>query len=539
MRLFSSKHTGVIITFALTGMITFTGCSLSKNDNGNNTTTENEAKVTDINIQDFAAMLANDITFSTKLEKVDYDFISGYFDIDNNTDAVMYTNNVTCEEVAVFKAPDENTASDIEKHVETFLSDQRATFAAYSPEDADRIDNAVTECSSVYVVMCVCDTPDDAKSLIDDVLSGKTTPAATTNGDSGNDDANKDPKDKETKEPSQKESKEPTENPTDATADPETSDDPGASKEYAKIESDGEIKKYGAVTVIGDTGFSFYSYLEDPSKKYADALNCLAETMSGKANVYSMPVVLASAITLPDNLAEEFNSFSDQNEGVEKINAMLSDNVKKINMYETLMQHRSEYLFFRTDHHWTALGAYYAYTDFCKAKGIEAEALDSYEQKVFDNFKGSYVSDTGDSALSDNPDTITAYLPNASSTKMHVVASDGTEYDWPIINDVTNYKSGVKYSAFAAGDNSITTLTNNDITDNSACIVVKDSFGNAFVPFLVDHYHTVYEIDFRYWSGNIPEFAEANNVSDILFVMNICNTGNSYSVGKVAQLCSK
>ena len=72
-----------------------------------------------------------------------------------------------------------------------------------------------------------------------------------------------------------------------------------------------------------------------------------------------------------------------------KIQNKMSDKVKIVDAYDTLMQHREEYEYYRTDHHWTTLGAYYAYTDFCKAKGIEPEELDSYDTKKFDGFLGS------------------------------------------------------------------------------------------------------------------------------------------------------
>jgi len=51
-------------------------------------------------------------------------------------------------------------------------------------------------------------------------------------------------------------------------------------------------------------------------------------------------------------------------------------------------------------------------------------------------------------------------------------------------------------------------IENKDLTDGSACIVVKESFGNAFIPFLVDHYQKIYVVDYRYWTGSISELAE-------------------------------
>ena len=73
-----------------------------------------------------------------------------------------------------------------------------------------------------------------------------------------------------------------------------------------------------------------------------------------------------------------------------------------------------------------------------------------------------------------------------------------------------------------------------DLSDGSKCIVVKESFGNAFVPFLVDHYQTVYVIDYRYYSGSVSALAKANGVTDVIFANNLSAIRGSYQVGKLA-----
>lgn len=90
----------------------------------------------------------------------------------------------------------------------------------------------------------------------------------------------------------------------------------------------------------------------------------------------------------------------------------------------------------------------------------------------------------------------------------------------------------MKYSAFAAGDNPITVITNEDIRDGSSCIVVKESFGNAFIPFLADHYQNIYEIDYRYWKGNVAEYAQKKGVQDVILINNLSMTRNKYLVGQ-------
>ena len=140
-----------------------------------------------------------------------------------------------------------------------------------------------------------------------------------------------------------------------------------------------------------------------------------------------------------------------------------------------------------------------------------------------------------DAKLKANPDTVTAYYPNAESI-CHVTASDGKKYDWPVIYDVSNYNAGLKYSTFIASDNPYTEIENKDLSDGSSCIVVKESFGNAFIPFLVDHYQTVYVVDYRYWTGSISKLAQDKKVNDVLFLNNLSMIRNKSLVGKLYRV---
>ena len=125
-----------------------------------------------------------------------------------------------------------------------------------------------------------------------------------------------------------------------------------------------------------------------------------------------------------------------------------------------------------------------------------------------------------------------AYLP-LSDTELKVTDSDGKKFEWQMISDVTSYSAGLKYSTFAAGDNPVTVITNTSTDSKESCIVVKDSYGNAMIPFLSDHYKRIYEIDFRYWSGDIATLAKKHGVDDVIFINNLSMTRNKYLVAQL------
>lgn len=104
------------------------------------------------------------------------------------------------------------------------------------------------------------------------------------------------------------------------------------------------------------------------------------------------------------------------------------------------------------------------------------------------------------------------------------------------MEDAAGYGKGVKYSAFIDGDNPYTFIRNRSLADGSSCIIVKESFGNAIIPFLADHYQRIYVIDYRYWDGSLISFAKEKSVDDVIIINNISMTRNSYQVGKMALL---
>ena len=331
----------------------------------------------------------------------------------------------------------------------------------------------------------------------------------------------------------------PTDNVTepDGTGDADGADDPAVTPDdpaptYQKIELKGDEQQYDAVYRVGDTGYEMYSYVDSTAKKYADNVNAVADALAGKANVYMLPIPLSSGVSLPDALYGK-DVFGDQKEAEQKIIGYMNGNVKSVALYDALLAHRTEYIYFRTDHHWTATGAYYAYEQFCRAKGIAAKPLDGYTVDEYDGFLGTFYRDSNqNAAMGANPDKVIAYHP--LSTEATLDYGDGENANLTrgkIIYDESTAPASLKYGAFITGDNAYSVINNPDVTDGSSCIVVKESFGNAFVPFLTDHYQTIYVLDYRYWKGSISQFAQDKGVQDVLFVNNLSAIRSTALVG--------
>lgn len=290
----------------------------------------------------------------------------------------------------------------------------------------------------------------------------------------------------------------------------------------------------GSVYVLGDSAYNYYSFSNSISDEYVSVVNNMAETLKGKATVYDMIIPTAIDITLDDATRNSINS-SNQRKAILYMYSKMNRNVGKCYIYDLMRSHRNEYIYFRTDHHWTSLGAYYAYTAFMAQLGKNAYSLDSFKEHDMGAFVGSYYTQTRVSSLSNNPDTLYAYEP-FSTNSLKMINNENDFIDYNIITDVSKWNKTSKYSAFIGGDNSYTEINNPNVTDGSSVLVIKESFGNAMIPFLVENFENVYVVDYRYYKGTISELVDKNGIENVVFVNNISITSTQDRIDELKKI---
>lgn len=294
-------------------------------------------------------------------------------------------------------------------------------------------------------------------------------------------------------------------------------------------------EQVGSVYVADDTAFSLYGFTQEAANQYIDAVSALANKVSSDVTVYDIVVPISTGIYLDEKLQEELGC-SDEQAAIQYIYDNMDKKVVTIDAFTALKNHSDEYLYFRTDHHWTALGAYYAYSQLMKEKGITPTSLGEYETMVFDDFIGTlYAASNQTPSLAENPDVVTAYIPLATN-KMTYTDVDGNVVDYDIIYDVSDWNSDSKYNCFIAGDQPFEEIHNPNMNDGSSCVVIKESFGNAFVPFLVDHYENVYVVDYRYYPEGLTTLIQERNIKDVIFINNISAATTSSLVSNITEI---
>ena len=284
----------------------------------------------------------------------------------------------------------------------------------------------------------------------------------------------------------------------------------------------------GTVLVIKHSAYEYYNFVKELADGYCSNMNRAAETLKGKAKVYSLIVPTSMDVCVSEKVRKKIDT-SDQTKAIQYLYGGMSEDVTTVPLMEDLKEHQAkdEYLYFRTDHHWTALGAYIGYQNFMTAAGKTAFPLSHYTESVAEGFVGSFYRETESKALANKPDTIYAYAPTGA-TKVSIIDTDGTKYREQIIRDGDELSANYKYLLFIGGDQPLAVMKNKSITDGSAILVVKDSFGNCFCPYLVDHYARVYMIDYRSFrkvdDRTLAQVVEDYGIGEVLFLNNISGT---------------
>ena len=268
---------------------------------------------------------------------------------------------------------------------------------------------------------------------------------------------------------------------------------------------------------VGDTGFNQLGFSQLQSDRYIETVSKFADEMAEKGvRVISAPAPTSVGVMIEEQYLPQINCASQKDMQAYLHNGM-SENVLKVDVFGNLLEHNDEYLFFRTDHHWTALGGYYAYEALCKALELEAVPLENFREWDQGKFTGSlYGRVRHPNRL--RADNLVAYVPPGD---ILMTVYEGNHYvgrEKPVVADFTMLDPGAKYSAYLSGESVLTVLENRSMEEGPSCIVVKDSFGNCYVPYLTEHYKTIYAVDYRiYREKTLKVLAEEKNVNDVIF----------------------
>ena len=290
--------------------------------------------------------------------------------------------------------------------------------------------------------------------------------------------------------------------------------------------------------VNGDRACYLFGGYRPAAEVYAQYISAFADRVADQATVYNIVVPTSGEFYLPEKYQKMSASQKDNIDYLYGLYKEMGSKVVSVDAYSWLAMNTDQYIYFRTDHHWTALGAYYAYVAFCREMGISYPSIHEFEKKTIPDFRGTIYAETRDQKLGENPDYVDYYI-TATNYKAYLTtkAEPDVRYEVPAWADFA--QGGNAYSVFIYGDNPLFEMDNLDIEDGSNVLVLKESYGNAFAPFLMASFDKVYVIDYRHYEASLYDFVMEHNIQTVIFINNSFAANTVYHADRINYLANQ
>ncbi len=252
-----------------------------------------------------------------------------------------------------------------------------------------------------------------------------------------------------------------------------------------------------------------------PDEQLENNLADIQEFTDGLGIDCTLLIVPTATEIYAEKLPKKAVSYS-QKTTIKNVQDTLEESLNIVDATEILNQHKDEYIFFRTDQNWTMEGAYYGYTELCKGLNIEPTAKNKLTKTVgSDEYLGGLYSMAP--TRGQKEDDLVIYTNGSGTYKVDYV-DDGTRATTLIEYD--NLKLKDKYSVFLDGNHSLLRISSN-ASSNENVLIIKDSYGQALIPFLCDNYSDIHVIDLRYYHDNVDNYIARNGITKIIFIYNV------------------
>lgn len=251
----------------------------------------------------------------------------------------------------------------------------------------------------------------------------------------------------------------------------------------------------------------------------------------GKSKVHCM-MIPSKAEALPDSLPAFAEAF-DSSEVLKGLRESLDEPDVLLDAGEILRNHQKEYIYYHTDHHWTTLGAYYAWTQFAEVAGLPMRGLEHYQREtVFTEFYGTTYNKAH---IGVKPDSVELFH-NPDEKEIQVDMDDGELVAGSVYFPEEAAKGFNKYNVFFS-KNTFKIVVTTEADTGKSLLLVKDSFANCFVPFLTEDYDQIIMIDYRYGKVPVKDIMEQyKNITDVLVMFNTEKFMQNTKLSKLADI---
>jgi len=272
---------------------------------------------------------------------------------------------------------------------------------------------------------------------------------------------------------------------------------------------EGPVRVIKGVAIANGRAMQQFGGSPSVGERFSEMANAYAAHLGPQVKVYSIVVPTAISFYLPGGPKP-----TPEGAAILAGKAKLGPGVTFVDAYAEIERHTAENLYFRSDTHWTVRAAYYTYVAFCAAAGFRAVPLSAMERGVHPNFKGYLYGYTKDPSLLTIPDEVEYFMPTVPYEAS--LMSGPPEYATARPGTFVEPKAG-NYVTFLGGDHALL-VGRTRVDTRRRALVIKNSYGNPFAPFLLPHFEQVLVVDYRYFEGRIDELVRKYQVTDVLLI---------------------
>lgn len=272
---------------------------------------------------------------------------------------------------------------------------------------------------------------------------------------------------------------------------------------------------------LGSDGYLLSKFKEPASDRVNENFGYVQKLIDSLDVPVHFSLIPSSAYILNDKLPKYAVNY-DQS-------ILLNEAEKRFSKYfdiaQSLKEHKDEYIYYRTDHHWTSEGAFIGYNEVCKAMGLEPVSKPEI-LKEYSDFYGTLFSTSGARLI--KGDTVTLY----KTPRLMVKDENGKDFS---LYDESYGEKKDKYSIFLGGNFPLLTVANEENPKGKELLLIKDSYSNSLVPFLSNNFSKIHIWDLRFNKTSIKEYVKANNIDEVLVLYsteNFSSDTNFFPMGK-------
>ena len=280
--------------------------------------------------------------------------------------------------------------------------------------------------------------------------------------------------------------------------------------------------------IIGKDGQLFEDIAVPDDELFKDNINAVKSFAEMYPDIPTTVMLIPDAACILSDRLPAFATVEDQSQMFSMVERGLGDSVSWVDAYSALNKHKTEKLYYKTDHHWTTQAAFYVFQEAAAGLGIEGDVSDDYvSYTVTDSFNGVLASKSG--AGLDEKEQIDIYVPTEGDDDVIVNYVDEAKKRTSLY-DSSKLETRDKYGVFFGGNTSVMDIKTMS-TSRQRLLVVKDSFADCFIPFLTPYYREIVVVDPRYYSGTLEDIMETYRITDalILYSGNTFMTDNNIS----------